>query len=66
MQAATLAMFAAAGIAMCSAGLGVGMARLLWAQDLRQAQEIDAIRSRTEVALRGRIKIMEKRLGEEP
>ena len=65
MQAVHLAIFSAIGIAMFSAAFGVGIARLIWADDLQHAQRIDEIRSRTEAALRSRIKIQAQRLGEE-
>ena len=38
-------------LAMIGALFGAGMARLLWAGDLKQAQRIDEIRSRTEASL---------------
>lgn len=53
-------------LAMVGALFGAGMARLLWADDLKQAQRIDEIRSRTEehlnrtiAALREHIRILE-------
>lgn len=59
---AVLAAFAAAGIAMVSACFGVGMARLLWADDLKHAQSIDEIRSRTESSLRQTIDALQQQL----
>jgi hypothetical protein len=38
-------------LAMVGALFGAGMARLLWADDLKQAKRIDEIRSRTEASL---------------
>lgn len=63
-SAAQLAVFGAIGIALLSACFGVGVARLLWAEDLAQAQRIDAIRSRTEVHLRNLIALHEKQIAE--
>ena len=57
-----LAYFGAAGIAMMSALFGVGIARLIWDDDLKHAQRIDEIRSRTEVALRNTITSLERQL----
>lgn len=50
-----LAAFGAAALAMAGAFFGVAMARWLWADDLKHAQEIDQIRSRTEASLQHRI-----------
>lgn len=46
-----LVIAAAMLLAMVGALFGAGMARLLWADDLKQAQRIDEIRSRTEASL---------------
>ena len=66
MTAATLAYLGAIGIAMMSSLFGVGIARLLWANDLKFAQqietrrkEIDVIRDQTESSLRKTIEIQE-------
>ena len=52
----------AAFLAIASAAFGAGMARLLWADDLQHAQQIDEIRSKTEVALRRQINALEGRI----
>lgn len=62
MHAFGMAVSAAAVIAMASAMFGVGMARMLWADDLKRARLIDEIRSRTEVHLRGTITALEKQI----
>ncbi len=49
-------------LAIAGSLFGAGMARLLWADDLRHAQEIDAIRSRTENALRSTIASLERQV----
>jgi len=51
-----------AAIVLAIAGVifGIAIARLVWAQDLEQAQSIDRIRSRTEAAMRGTIETQEK------
>lgn len=51
-QTVLFAQLSAAGLAMISAIFGVGMARLLWAQDLKFAQDIDTRRSKIEASLR--------------
>lgn len=66
MDAFVLAYLGAAILAVGSATFGVGLARVLWAEDLKWAQQIDAIRSKTEVSLRERIAIQARRLGEQP
>ncbi len=57
-----LAACAAIGISLTSAALGVGMARIIWAEDLLHARQLGEIRDRTEghlrdtvAALRGQI-----------
>lgn len=57
-----LPVIGAATIALGSAILGVGMARLIWADDLKQAIYIDEIRSKTENNLRELIAIQETQL----
>lgn len=59
---ALFALYSAMLLALAGAFFGVCIARLVWADDLKQAQRIDAIRSRTEVALRGQIAALEKHL----
>jgi hypothetical protein len=41
---------------------GVGVARVLWAEDLQQARRIDAIRSETEGHLREQIRTLESQI----
>ena len=60
MSAIYTAGFAAAAIAMAGAVFGATIARVFWAEDLKHAQRIDAIRSQTEEHLRDQIKAMEK------
>ena len=60
MSAISIAGFAAAAIAITSAIFGAALARGLWADDLKHAQKIDAIRSETEKNLRDQIKAMER------
>jgi hypothetical protein len=60
MNSVVLAASAAAVIAFASAIFGVGMARILWAEDLQHARHIDEIRSRTEAALHERIASQER------
>ena len=55
-----LAYCGAAAIAMASAVFGVGIARLIWAEDLTHARRIDELRSQTETHLRSQIKSMER------
>lgn len=55
-----MAMWSAIVLAMCGAVFGVCVARLLWADDLKQAQTIDAIRSDTEASLRKSIAAMDR------
>ena len=50
---------AAALLAIAGALFGVGMAKLLWSEDLQHAQQIDEIRSETEGHLRGTIDALE-------
>ena len=59
---AVFAAFCAAALSMVSAMFGVGMARMLWADDLKHAQSIDEIRSRTEASLRRTIDALQKQL----
>lgn len=47
-------------LAMCGALFGAGMARLLWAENLTQAQQIDAIRNESENHLRRTIAALER------
>lgn len=56
----TLPALAAAAIAIASAMFGAGMARVIWADDLRHAMEIDEIRSQTEGYLQSQIKSLEE------
>ena len=62
MSVLPFAAFGAAGLAMIGAIFGVGMARLIWADDLKHAQKIDEIRSRTETALKGTIESLEQQI----
>lgn len=62
MSVAVFAAFAAAGLAMLSATFGVAMARLVWAEDLKHAQRIDEIRSRTEISLKNTIESLERQI----
>lgn len=62
MQAVTLAWTGAALIALGSSIFGVGVARVLWAQDLKQAERIDLIRSKTEQSLRNLIEIKDRHI----
>lgn len=62
MSAVPFAGFAAAALAMVGAMFGVAMARLIWADDLKHAQRIDEIRSRTEVHLKDHIKALENQI----
>lgn len=55
----TIAWLGAVGIAMCSAIFGVGVARVLWADDLRHSKHIDEIRNKTEASLRKTIEHLE-------
>lgn len=64
-----LAASSAAGISMLSALFGVGIARMMWADDLKftrqlEAQRVqtDAIRDQGEAAMRGTIAAQEERL----
>jgi len=61
-HAAIPAIFGAAFLAMVGAFFGLVMARLIWAEDLKQAQSIDVIRSKTEIALRSQIDSLERQL----
>lgn len=54
------AAFGAAFLAMAGALFGVLFARMVWADDLKHAQQIDEIRSGTERALKSRIKSQEE------
>jgi hypothetical protein len=72
-NAAIPAILGAALLAMAGASFGVVMARMIWADDLKQAQHIDEIRSRTQQhmerqieAMQGTIEIYKQRLGETP
>lgn len=56
------AILGAAILAMAGAFFGAVSARLFWAEDLKQAQRIDEIRSGTEAALRKQIKALEDQL----
>lgn len=62
MSAAILSYIGAVLIAANSALFGVGMARLIWADDLKHAQRIDKIRSKTEDYLRNQIESMQRQL----
>lgn len=57
-----LAYCAAGFISVSSAVFGVALARLVWADDLKHAREIDVIRSKTEIQLRNYIKILEDQI----
>lgn len=57
-----LAYLGAGFIAISSAAFGVGLARILWAEDLQHAQKIDEIRSRTELSLRSQIDSLQRQL----
>lgn len=48
-----------AAVALLSAMAGGTLARIFWAQDLKMAREIDAIRSQTEGHLRAQITSLE-------
>lgn len=54
------AAFGAALLAMAGAVFGVSMARIMWADDLKNAQQIDEIRSRTQSHMEGQIKAQQK------
>lgn len=60
MSAAILAILSAALLACSGAIFGVIMARVIWADDLKHAQRIDEVRSRTENSLRGLISSQER------
>lgn len=67
MQALGLAAWGAAAVAIAAALFGVGIARMVWAEDLRNAQShlesarrIDEIRSQTEQSLRDHIATLER------
>ena len=64
-----IAIFAAMALSGASAFLGVALARLVWAEDLRraeqrleQAKEIDRIRSGTEGHLRDTIAALQRQV----
>lgn len=61
-SAVILAYLGAGLIAVSSATFGVGLARVLWADDLKRAQRIDEIRSRTELSLRSQIDSLKRQL----
>ena len=65
-HAAQGAILAAALLAMVSAGFGVAFARLVWAQDLKQAQQLRLIWDKTEKAMREHIEIQERMLASHP
>lgn len=58
--AAIMAGTGAIVLATTGAVFGVGVARLIWADDLVQARQIDDIRSKTEFSLRAAIATQEK------
>lgn len=62
MSAILFAQLSAALLAMVAAIFGASIARVLWAEDLAQAQRIDAIRSETEGHLREQIKSLQDTL----
>lgn len=68
-----LAVLGAVIIATGAAAFGVGMARMLWAEDLRHTQRLEETRRKTEAHLRNSIVaqaetivILKRRLGETP
>ena len=57
MHALIPAVLAVTVVAMSSAALGVMVARLVWSEDLRNAEEIKKITDRTEASLRRQIAV---------
>lgn len=62
MSALVLAYAGAAVIAIASASFGVGIARIIWADDLKHAQHIDEIRSRTEAYQKSTIESLQRQI----
>lgn len=61
-SAMTFSMLAAALLVSAGAFFGVITTRVLWADDLKQAQRIDEIRSQTEKHLRGQIDALQEQI----
>lgn len=62
MNALIPVVLASALMAISGAIFGVILARVLWADDLKHAQRIDAIRSKVEVHLRDTIDSLERQI----
>ncbi len=62
MDAARLVIPAAMVLVMASAFFGVVLARMVWADDLKHALRIDALRKQTEEHLRNTIESLERQL----
>ena len=60
MNALTPAICAAAILAMVGSGFGVCIARAVWADDLRQAQQLRTIWDKSEKAMRNTISSLEQ------
>ncbi len=57
-----LAILSAIILSVVSASFGAITARFFWAEDLEQANKLDAIRSQTEAHLRSQIESLKRRL----